>query len=142
MNRTAIQEHRDLLKTLITQTSRCDGSSTLAVRLWLREIELAFNQVGQQNIIQVVTNTVIDNFRFETERFFAQFMRDNNVTRDAVPWPRVRDHLSYQCFNTDEMQSLNTDACNKQLQEEPEWSSGKRAGFDGRRYVSLLDGAR
>ena len=28
-----------------------------------------------------------------------------------------------------------------QLQE-PEWSSGKRAGFGGRRYVSLLDGAR
>ena len=31
---------------------------------------------------------------------------------------------------------------NAQLQEEPEWSSGKRAGFGGRRYVSLLDGAR
>ena len=34
-----------------------------------------------------------------------------------------------------------THACNAQLQE-PEWSSGKRAGFEGRRYVSLLDGAR
>ena len=66
MNRRAIQDHRDIVKTLITQTSRCDRSSTPAVRLWLREIELAFNQVGQQNIIQVVTNTVIDNFRFET----------------------------------------------------------------------------
>ena len=106
INRRAIQDHRDLLKTLITQTSRCDGSSTPAVRLWLREIELAFNQVGQQNIIQVVTNTVIDNFRFETERFLAQFMRENNVPRDAVPWARVRDHLSDNFLNTDEMQSL------------------------------------
>ena len=33
-------------------------------------------------------------------------------------------------------------AYNAQSQEEPEWSSGKRAGFDGRRYVSLLDEAR
>ena len=29
-----------------------------------------------------------------------------------------------------------------QLQEEPEWSGGKRAGFEGRRYFSLLDEAR
>ena len=53
-----------------------------------------------------MAKTVIDNFRFETERFLVQFMRENNVTRDAVPWPRVRDHLSDQFLNTDEMQRL------------------------------------
>ena len=63
VNRRAVQDHRDIIKTLIYQTSRCDGSSTPAVRLWIREIELAFNQVGQQNIIQIVAKTVIDNFR-------------------------------------------------------------------------------
>ena len=36
----------------------------------------------------------------------------------------------------------HADACNAQLQVEPEWSSGKRAGFEGRRHVSILDGAR
>ena len=38
--------------------------------------------------------------------------------------------------------SRYTYAYNAQLQEEPEWSSGKQPGFEGRRYVSLLDGAR
>ena len=96
VNRRAVQDHRDIIKNTNFSNKPLQWIIYPAVRLWIREIELAFNQVGKQNIIQIVSKTVIDNFRFETERFLAQYMREHNVTRDAVPWPRVRDHLSDQ----------------------------------------------
>ena len=56
-NRRVLLTHRDGIRDLIKQTSQCDGSATISVRLWQKEIGLAFDQVGQPNIIQVVTNT-------------------------------------------------------------------------------------
>ena len=98
--------HRDGIRDLIKQTSQCDGSATISVRLWLKEIGLAFDQVGQPNIIQVVTNTITGNLRFEVARFLSEYTAGNNATRDAVPWGLLREHLSTQFLNTDETQSL------------------------------------
>ena len=106
VQRRTLQTQRDVINSLVTQTTKCDGSSTPTVRLWIKEIELAFNQVGQPHIIQIVTRCVSHNFRFETERFLNQYMIDHHVTREAVPWAHLRNHLSEQFLNTDEMQSL------------------------------------
>ena len=63
-----VKIHRDGIRDLIKQTSKCDGSATISVRSWLKPIGLAFDQVGQPNIIQVVTNTITVNLRFEVAR--------------------------------------------------------------------------
>ena len=34
---------RESIRDLIRQTQPCDGSSTLAVRTWIREVTLAYN---------------------------------------------------------------------------------------------------
>ena len=105
-SRRAIQSHRDTIRDLIRQTSQCDGSSTLSVRLWLKEIGLAFDQVGQLNIIQIVANTITGNLRFEVARFLSEYIIGHNTTREAVPWAQLREHLSTQFLNPDETQSL------------------------------------
>ena len=105
-NRRVLQSHRDVIRDLIKQTSQCDGSATISVRLWLKEIGLAFDQVGQPNIIQVVTNTITGNLRFEVARFLSEYTVGHHVTRHEVPWDLLRQHLSTQFLNTDETQSL------------------------------------
>ena len=105
-NRRVLQTHRDVIHDLIKQTSQCDVSVTISVRLWLKETGLAFDQVGQPNIIQVVTNTITGNLRFTVARFIYEYTAGNDPTRNAVPWRLLREHLSTQFLNTDETQSL------------------------------------
>ena len=105
-SRRTFQTHRDTIRDLIRQTSQCDGSSTLSVRLWLKEIGLAFDQVGQPNVIQIVANTITGNLRFEVARFLSEYTIGHNIPREAVPWAQLREHLSTQFLNPDETQSL------------------------------------
>ena len=73
-----LQSHRDRIRDLIRQTSTCDWSKTPNVRLWIEEIGLAYDDVGQAHIIQIVTNTITGNLRFEVARFF---IRIGNYSR-------------------------------------------------------------
>ena len=100
---------REVIKDLIHQTRNCDGSSTLAVRNWIREITLAFNQVGNTSIIEIAAKTVSGPFRFELERFIEEQIATNNIARAAVPWADLRDHLSTQFLNIDESAALKDD---------------------------------
>ena len=69
-SRRDLQSHRDRIRDLIRQTSTCEGSKTPNVRLWIEEIGLAYDDVGQAHIIQIVTNTITGNLRFGVARFF------------------------------------------------------------------------
>ena len=53
--RRAIQTTREQIRDLVRQTLACDGSYTSAVRNWIREVTLAFNQVGAHSIIEIVS---------------------------------------------------------------------------------------
>ena len=44
--------------------------------------------------------------RFEIERFLVNYGRTHNVTRAAVPWLDIRDHISAQFLNVDEAAAL------------------------------------
>ena len=101
-----MQTNREQIKDLIRQTNTCDGSTNLAVRLWIREVNLAYTQVGDAHIIDVATKTVTGAFRFEAERYIALALAANNILREALPWPGLRDHLAAQFLNTDEAQAL------------------------------------
>ncbi len=85
-SRRDLQSHRDRIRDLIRQTSTCDGSKTPNVRLWIEEIGLAYDDVGQAHIIQIVTNTITGNLRFEVARFFlSELATTHGVRRETVP---------------------------------------------------------
>ena len=84
---------RESIRDLIRQTQPCDGSSTLAVRTWIREITLAYNQVGNNAIIEMASKTVSGPFRFKLERFIELEIATQNIVCCAVTWAQLRDHL-------------------------------------------------
>ena len=69
-SRRDLQSHIDRIRDLIRQTSTCDGSITPNVGLWIEEIGLAYDDVGQAHVIQIVTNTITGNLLFEVAHFF------------------------------------------------------------------------
>ena len=77
-SRRDLQSHRDRIRDLIRQTSTCDGSITPNVGLWIEEIGLAYDDVGQAHVIQIVTNTITGNLRFGVAGFF---IRIRNYSR-------------------------------------------------------------
>ena len=85
--RRAIQTTREQICDLIRQTQTGDGSSTSAVRNWIREVTLAFNQVGAASIIEIASKTVSGPLRFELERFIERTIAVNQIGRAAIPWP-------------------------------------------------------
>ena len=105
-HRQQTQTSRDSIRDLIKQTSICDGTNTSAVRTWIKEINLADNQVGDAYIIQIITNTISSSLRFEIECFIDDYVGTNNTNRTNVPWPLVRDHVTNQFFNINELQAL------------------------------------
>ena len=104
--RRAIQTTREQIRDLIRQTQTCDGSSTSAVRNWIREVTLAFNQVGAASIIEIASKTVSGPLRFELERFIEGTIAANQIGRAAIPWPDLRDHLASNFLNIDETAAL------------------------------------
>ena len=96
------QRTRESIRDLIRQTQSCDGSSTLAVRNWIREVTLAYNQVGNNSIIEIASKTVSGPFRFELERFIESQITTHNIARATVNWAQLRDHLASQFLNVDE----------------------------------------
>ena len=100
---------RELVRDLVHKTQTCDGSSTGAVRTWMREVTLAFNQVGAVLIIQVASRTVAGPLRYELERYIETAVTTNGVTRAAIPWPDLRAHIAAQFLNIDETSCLRDD---------------------------------
>ena len=107
--RRAIQATREHILDLIRQTQTCDGATTAAVSYWIREVTLAFNQVGAPNIIEIASKTVAGPLRFGLERFTEGVIVTNQVARSAIPSADVRDHLAAQFLNIDESAALRDD---------------------------------
>ena len=85
-SRRDLQSHRDRIRDLIRQTSTCEGSKTPNVRLWIEEIGLAYDDVGQAHIIQIVTKTITGNLRFGVALFLSESATTHGVRRETVPW--------------------------------------------------------
>lgn len=104
--RRAIQASREQIRDLIRQTQNCDGSTTAAVRNWIREVTLAFNQVGATHVVEIASKTVSGPLRFELERYVEGVIAANQIARAAIPWPDIRDHIAAQFLNLDESAAL------------------------------------
>ena len=108
-NRRIHQERQEKIKDLIHQTSKCDGSNPTAVRNWMTEVQLTFNQVGEHGIIEIASKTVTGPFRFKLERYLEDQMATRNVARPAIPWCDLWDHLAAQFLSADEAEALRVE---------------------------------
>ena len=126
-DRRRVQAQREHIKDLIKQTTTCDGSTTAAVRTWVKEINLAHRQVGDNNIVQVVSKSVTGPLRFEIERYLIETTTARNIVREAVPWDDIRDHIQHQFLNVDEAAALRDEVeQTKQSAYEPEAQYSRR----------------
>ena len=91
--RRHIRKQREQIRDLIRQTQMCDVSTTAAVRNWIREVTLAFNQVGAESIIEIATKTVSGPLRYELERYIEGVIVANQVGRTAILWADLRNHI-------------------------------------------------
>ena len=115
------------IDALVRQTTTCDGTLTSAVRAWIREVNLAYEQVGDGGIIEVATRTITGSLRFEVERHISEVIRNNNVLRHAVPWALLRTHVRAQFLNVDEDAALRDDVeKTRQSPYEPEAQYSRR----------------
>ena len=108
-NDRARRDERSAVTDLVNQTTKCDGLSTAATRNWIREIELAFQRVGQAHIISIVSKTVTGPLRFEIERVITAWIANPNnnlANREVVPWGDLRQHISEAFLNIDEAAAL------------------------------------
>ena len=91
---------------ILKQTSFSDGSSDVSTRTWIDDIDLAFSRVGEQTIINIITSSITGSLRKEVELFIREAMTVNNIVREAVPWPAIRDHVIKTFLNVDEAAAL------------------------------------
>ena len=126
-NAAAEKQRRDTKEALVKQTTCCDGATMTAVRVWMKEVNLALRQLAPADMVELVTRTVMGPLRWEVERFIEQYMATNQVGRRAVPWANIENHVS-QCFlNTDEASALRDEVENtRQSVYEPEASYSRR----------------
>ena len=100
------KDQKELVSTLVKQTTKCDGATSTSVRNWIKEIDLARARVGDQGIIEVVTSTITGPLRFETEREIQPIIDEQEIDRALVPWQRLRDHIRVQFLKIDEAATL------------------------------------
>ena len=67
-----IQVMDGITNKILKQTSFSDGSSTISTRMWIDDIDLAFNQVGEQTIINIITSSITGSLRKEVELFIRE----------------------------------------------------------------------
>ena len=56
------------------QTTACDGATTAAVRVWIKEVNLAIRQLGAGDVVELVTRSITGPLRWEVERFIDGYM--------------------------------------------------------------------
>ena len=128
-------DKKENLKALIKQTTVRDGSSTSAVRVWMKEVELLQNQLSPAHVIELVSQTVNGALRWELERYLKDYVETHSsVAREALPWTELKEHLSASFLHVDETSGL-CDEVEKTAQSayEPE------AGYN-RRFREVADG--
>ena len=82
---------REELKSLIRQTTDCDGSSYRPLKQWFEDIDISSNY-SQSNsfILEVATKTSKGELRREIENYLNIYAEENEVDRFSTPWTNLR----------------------------------------------------
>ena len=105
-HRVPIRLRNKLTQKLLKQTAFCDGSSDVATRGWIDDINLTFQRVGQPYIVDIVSSSVTGYLRKEVEHFIQQSVNTLAVGRDVITWPSIREHVIKSFPNVDEAAAL------------------------------------
>ena len=123
------------LKGQIKQTTVCDGSNPSAVRIWIKEIELARKLLASKQTISLASRTVAGPLRHELERFISEYMTTHSSARDDVPWETVKEHISASFLHIDEASALRDE-----LEKTNQSAYEPEAGYN-RRFREVADAA-
>ena len=123
------------LKGQIKQTTVCDGSNPSAVRIWIKEIELARKLLASKQTISLASRTVAGPLRHELERFISEYMSTHSSARDDVPWETVKEHISASFLHIDEASALRDE-----LEKTNQSAYEPEAGYN-RRFREVADAA-
>ncbi len=135
-NRQAVDGHiQSTVKELIRQTTQSDGTPMSSVRRWMRDIEIAFTQVGQGHIIRIITATVTGSLRDEIERYIQTRLQDDGMVRAGIPWADVRAHVEAFFLHADEQNALRDEL------EETRQTAHETDNMFSRRFRELADQA-
>ena len=80
--RRVIQTSREQIRVFIWLMQSC--ATTAAVRNWIREVTLAFNQVGATHVVEVASKIVFGPLRFKLERYIKGIIAANVVARQLL----------------------------------------------------------
>jgi len=106
VNKRQHDDNRRGQDDMVRQTATCSGSPNAAVRQWMTDIQIAFDQLGQRPTIDVVTRTVAGPLRREVQHFLRRQAQDQAIDRLDVPWQQLRQHVIAQFLSADEEASL------------------------------------
>ena len=123
------------LKGQIKQTTVCDGSNPSAVRIWIKEIELARKLLASKQTISLASRTVAGPLRHELERFISEYMSTHSSARDDVPWETVKEHISASFLHINEASALRDE-----LEKTNQSAYEPEAGYN-RRFREVADAA-
>ena len=101
-DREARTTGKEVVSKVISTAGSSDGASFHGTRQWLKEMDLAFQRVGQPGIVEVVTSTISGPLKHAIERFVATSLH----ARDAVPWADLRQEIVRQFLTADEQAAL------------------------------------
>ena len=93
----------------------------------MKEVDLALNQVPANKITSLVSRTTTGPPRWEVERYIQQRVTADNIQRDQVPWPDIKQHASNAFLHVDEANALRDEVERVQQSPfEPEASYSRR----------------
>ncbi len=92
----------NLFKSLVAQTSICDGQNPESVRVWIREIELSSKRVPEFDVVELASRTVSGCLRHSIERFIDSKLPDLGNDRLKVTWQSLREHVVQTFLSLDE----------------------------------------
>ena len=86
---------RGVIMDWVNQTTECDGMSIVGIWLWIRETDLAFQQVGQKRIVM----------QSEIESVLVAVIvnpKNKCANRDADPRLNIKNNIKEGFLNIDE----------------------------------------
>ena len=114
-----------VVEQLVAASRHTDGCSHTSTRAWIQDMDLAAERVGQNGIVDVVTQTVQGALRHALEAF----IRGAPGQRADVPWRDIRGNVLRHFLSTDEEAALR-DMVEGQLVQEV----GEAENVYARRY--------
>ncbi len=97
---------RNNIRDVIQRTTLCDGSRSTEVRTWIKDLDMAFQEVGQASIYQIIQATVRGSLRYEVVRFTTAAAAPHQGALHQVPWADIRAQVRVSFLHLNEVKAM------------------------------------